>query len=134
MFYLSFKNVLENILSKRSLFVSILLGVLILAACAGQTEEPPGVGEKAERGYAVCNSIIEALEQYKTSEGVYPASLDELVPDYASSVPTEVNDQPIVYSKGGDSFSLSFGYIGPGMNICTYSTEEGGKWHCSGAY
>jgi hypothetical protein len=107
--------------------------LLALTACNLFTvDEPPGVGEKAEIGYAALAPIIKALEQHRTDTGTYPASLDELVPDYLSEIPTEVNDQPIYYKIVEGSFTLSFHYVGPGMNTCTYTPED--KWHCSGAY
>ena len=119
---------------RRILNILLLLGALLLTACAGQTEEPPGMGAKAERGYAVCNFIIQILELYKSDTGTYPDSLAELVPNYSSSMPAEVNGEPIIYHKTADGYELSFSYIGPGMNVCTYSTQEGRQWRCSGAY
>jgi hypothetical protein len=117
--------------AKKAIFLTIIL--LALTACNLFTvDEPPGVGEKAEIGYAALDPIIKALEQYHTDTGTYPASLDELVLEYLSGVPTEVNDEPISYTKIGESYSLAFHYTGPGMNTCTYTPEE--KWHCSGAY
>ncbi len=112
----------------------LFVALLALAACnlLTTTEEAPGVGEKAERGYAVCGPIITALEQYQAENDAYPEVLEELVPDYLPETPTEVNDQPINYTKSDESFSLSFHYIGPGMNTCTYTPRN--KWKCSGAY
>lgn len=110
----------------------VLTGWFALACAVVPTEEPPGVGEKAERGYAACNPIIHALEQYQSEKGEYPESLAELTPDYLAAIPTEVNNEPISYTKTEESFSLSFYYIGPGMNICTFTPEE--QWQCSGAY
>jgi hypothetical protein len=115
-------------------FVLLFISILWLLACSGRTEEPPGTGIKANQGYAACNYIIAVLEDYKSAKGTYPASLEDLVPGYASSIPTEVNGQPIVYSKSDEDYTLSFSYIGPGMNYCTYSTEDGRKWRCSGAH
>lgn len=114
--------------------ILLVLAVLLLTACAGQTEEPPGVGIKAQNGYAACNFIIEVLDQYNNDTGGYPASLEELIPDYSPSIPTEVNGQPIVYHKTAEGYDLSFSYIGPGMNTCTYSTPDGRNWRCSGAH
>lgn len=113
--------------------VLVVMVVLAAFACSAlPTEEPPGVGEKAERGYAACSLIIHALEQYHSEKGEYPESLAELTPDYLAAIPTEVNNEPISYMKTEESFSLSFYYIGPGMNICTFTPEE--QWQCSGAY
>ena len=115
-----------------SLFLMLVVGNPFTACTLVPTEEPPGVGEKADRGYAVSAPIINALEQYKYEKGAYPDSLDELVPDYLTSIPSEVNDNPLAYKKTDESFSLSFYYLGPGMNACTYTPEN--AWRCSGAY
>ncbi len=113
-------------------FSFLFITCLTLAACSLFTPEPPGVGEKAERGYAALDPIIKALEQYHTDKGAYPESLEELVPYYITSIPTQVNDESIFYTKSGESYSLAFHYIGPGMNTCTYTPED--NWQCSGAY
>jgi hypothetical protein len=110
----------------------IFISMISISCSALPTEEPPGVGEKAERGYAITEPVIAALEQYKADKGSYPAALAELVPDYLSAVPTKNDILDFSYSSTGDSFSYSFHYIGPGMNTCTYTPEE--KWRCSGAF
>ena len=118
---------------RRKIVLFLFLIVFILA-CSSilPTEEPPGVGEKAERGYTTCAPIITALEQYLLETGEYPGSLAELVPNYLAVVPNEVNDQPISYTKTEEGYSLSFHYIGPGMNSCTFTPAD--EWSCSGAY
>lgn len=111
----------------------LVIAFIVLLACnLLSTPEPPGVGEKANQGYAVCDPIIAALEQSHLKTGVYPEALMELVPDYLADVPTEVNDEPITYLRTGESYSLQFHYTGPGMNTCTYTPKD--KWQCSGAY
>ncbi len=113
--------------------VLFFLATLLIVACnLIATPEPPGVGEKAELGYAVCDPIVKALEQYQAENDAYPETLTELIPKYLVEVPTDVNDQPISYTRTSGSFSLAFHYLGPGMNTCT-STPEG-QWQCSGAY
>ncbi len=117
--------------SKRLQFLLITIPFLIACSLFAAVD-PPGVGEKAELGYAACDPIIAALEQYKADKGIYPELLEELQPDYLSDAPAEVNDEPISYTKTDESYSLAFHYIGPGMNTCAYTPED--KWHCSGAY
>ena len=117
-------------IKKTALF--FLATLLIIACNLIATPEPPGVGEKAELGYAVCDPIVKALEQYRAENDAYPETLAELAPKYLVEVPTDVNDQPISYTRTSGSFSLAFHYIGPGMNTCTYTPED--KWQCSGAY
>lgn len=118
----------------------IITGVVLLAfllACSGTelfpTEEPPGVGEKAEKGYAASEPVIAALEKYRNDHGAYPETLTELVPDYLPAAPTKTEDLDFSYSKTGDGYQFSFHYLGPGMNSCTF-TPESKAWDCSGAY
>jgi hypothetical protein len=118
----------------------ITAGIVILAfllACNGAgilpTEEPPGVGEKAEKGYAASEPVIAALEKYQTDHGSYPEKLAELVPDYLPAAPTKTDELDFSYSSTGDSYHFSFHYIGPGMNTCAF-TPETKKWECSGAF
>lgn len=113
-------------------YLFFLFALAALTACKFFTAEPPGVGEKAEIGYAALDPIIKALEQFHADTSIYPETLEELVPDYISSIPAEVNSESILYTKTDESYSLAFHYTGPGMNTCTYTPED--KWHCSGAY
>ncbi len=114
--------------------IAILFIVFILACnTIIPTVEPPGVGKKAEKGYKLSEPIIAALEQYKAGHGSYPKKLDELAPDYLPEPPVNTDEIDFSYSSTGESYSLSFHYIGPGMNNCTYKPETK-KWNCSGAY
>jgi len=117
---------------KKNIFLACFV-ILFVSACSLLQNDPaPGVGEKAEAGYAACEPILAALERYKFERGEYPESLTALTPDYLTEVPTRVNDQDLQYSKAGASYSLSFHYLGPGMNTCTYTPKDG--WKCSGAF
>ena len=118
-------------LTRASLFLAIIT-MVILACNAIPTEEPPGVGEKAEKGYAASEPVIAALEKYRADNGSYPEKLAELVPDYLPAVPTKTDELDFSYLKNGESYSFSFHYLGPGMNTCKFTPEE--KWKCSGAY
>ncbi len=127
---------IKNIIQKRNSIKNIpflLTAILLIMSCKlFIADEPPGVGEKVERGYAALDPVIKALEQYQTEKDQYPETLEKLVPEFISSIPTEVNDESIFYAKSGESYSLAFHYIGPGMNTCTYTPEN--DWQCSGAY
>jgi hypothetical protein len=107
--------------------------MIVIPACSViATPEPPGVGEKAEKGYAASQPVIAALEQYHADHGSYPEELTELIPEYLALNPLTTEVQDFSYSKNGESYSLSFHYLGPGMNTCNYTPAE--KWKCSGAY
>ena len=110
-----------------------------LGACSGvpqisigPTDEPPGVGEKAERGYAASEPVIAALEEFRKDHGEYPELVAYLVPDYLPVLWTGGEDLDYSYSTSDGSFAFSFHYRGPGMNTCKYKPDA--EWHCSGAY
>jgi hypothetical protein len=124
---------------KTSLHLLAAAFVAILSACSDlslpgilPTDEPPGVGEKYEKGYAASAPVIEALEKYRADHDAYPQKLAELVPDYLPAAPGKTDALDFSYSSTGDSYSFSFHYTGPGMNTCTFKPGE--DWRCSGAY
>ena len=103
--------------------------LLLLAGC-----ERPGEGAKAAAGYAACEPVIEALEQFDAENRLYPDALVDLVPSYLSEVPGEVGGYPLDYraTDAGRSYELTFSYSGPGMNRCRYRPDTG--WACNGYY
>lgn len=124
---------------KKQLGLLVIVVAAGLAACSGvpqiridPTDEPPGVGEKAERGYAASEPVIAALEAYREDQGGYPELVVHLVPDYLPVLWTGGEDLDYSYSLTSEGYSFSFHYIGPGMNTCTYKPEAG--WRCSGAF
>lgn len=118
---------------KQLLAVSVFIASVPACNALVPAEEPPGVGEKAEKGYALSAPVIAGLEEYKADHGSYPEKLDQLIPDYLSSVPTKTAELEFSYFSDGKSYRFSFHYIGPGMNTCDYAPEAK-EWKCSGAY
>jgi hypothetical protein len=107
---------------------------LVLGACG----DPPGKGPKAERGYQRSAPIIAALERYRAERGQYPDSLRMLVPRYLPERALRVPDHPqehypLQYQRTATGFELTFRYVGPGMNECTY-TPVAKKWDCGGYF
>jgi hypothetical protein len=96
------------------------------------TDEPPGVGAQAEKGYAASEPVLAAIEHYRADHGAYTQSLAQLVPEYLPAVPGKADGLEFSFSSTGDDYSFSFHYLGPGMNTCTYVPRTG--WHCSGAF
>ncbi len=111
------------------LVAMLLLAVLLAAAC-----EKPGEGAKAEAWYAAARPIIASLNSYHQDVGRYPQELSALVPVYLTEVPKGPDGQPFEYKwiAPGTSYSLTFRYAGPGMNICAYTPET--AWRCYGYY
>jgi len=91
----------------------------------------PGKGPKAARGYAQAQPIINALAAYHRAHDAYPDQLSTLVPDYLDSVAVRA---PVEYSKlASDDYEVSFRYVGPGSNHCTYRASAR-VWSCSGLF
>jgi len=96
--------------------------------------DPPGKGKMAERGYALCAPLIEALEKYRADNQRYVGSLNGLAPKYLARLPDEqLNAMRVTYFSRGLDYELSFSYGGPGMNTCIYKSEAG-TWSCMGYY
>jgi hypothetical protein len=112
--------------------------VSTLAACqvVDLFRDPPGKGSKAERGYRKSAPLIAALDRYRVIHGGYPETLEELVPDFLDSLPRESNKDGVILaytrSASAKDYLISFSYVGPGMNSCTYSPAV--RWKCSGYY
>ena len=91
----------------------------------------PGKGPKAARGYAHAQPIINALAAYHRAHDVYPDELSTLVPGYLDSVAFRA---PVEYRKlASDDYEVSFRYVGPGSNHCTYRASAR-VWSCSGLF
>jgi hypothetical protein len=119
---------------RRLLLLLACLLLVSLTGCnllSGLFGPPPGQGPKAEQGYAASAPVIAALAAYYADRQTYPAALEELTPGYLSTVP-KPEQTPLRYTRSEQSYQLEFKYAGPGMNICTYTPEEG--WHCIGYY
>lgn len=109
--------------------IRYLIAVVLLIAITG-CNEAPGEGRKAEEGYRLAEPIIVALEQYHEDKGEYPASLEDLIPDYLDEIPSGEWIEGFRYDQDQDSYALSFDYVGPCMNTCTYIPGKG--WDCGG--
>ena len=122
-----------------------------LACFVASCGTPPGKGRKAEAGYRAAAPIIAALDKFHNERGNYPTNLIELVPTFLPNSKAllyrggfepihsprtdamEVEDREFIYRPHKDSFSLTFGYTGPGMNTCSYDSKTE-KWSASGYY
>ena len=104
------------------------LGLLcvVIATCPA-----PGKGPKAARGYAQARPIINALAAYHRAHNDYPGEVSTLVPGYLDSVAFHA---PIEYRRlTSDDYEVSFRYVGPGRNDCTYRASVR-VWSCSGLF
>lgn len=102
----------------------MMLGV-VSTGCAWYGPDP-GQGEKAQALFKKSEPIIISLEKFYAKEGVYPASLDELVPQYLQKSAYS----GFIYLRNLGSYELTFSYEAPGVNSCTYTPEH--AWNCKG--
>lgn len=126
---LTLRRTLQSPLFPPLLLVALVAFALLLAGC-----EKPGEGAKAEEGYSAARPIIASLNSYHEGASHYPQDLEALVPVFLTEVPKGPGGQPFEYRwvAPGDSYSLTFRYTGPGMNVCTYTPED--AWRCYGYY
>ena len=81
--------------------------------------------------------ILLALQLYRTEEGHFPGSLNELVPEYLKEIPPDrfASDGKFIYKKDGKSISLYS--VGPdgvddgGKTEATMSSQQGDVIICS---
>ncbi len=116
----------------RSIKLSLVIASAFLAACPA-----PGKGAKAEREYHRAAPVIAAIDHYHAATGEYPPSLETLMPQYLDSLslrrPESIQESTFEYDRLSDGFELSFRYVGPGMNRCTYRSSTK-AWTCSGYF
>ena len=73
--------------------------------------------------------IVGAIDYYYSNKGVYPASLNELVPNYLPSIPKNLITRNTDWKYESDGDHYDFGYLEypDSLNlsvICTYSSRE----------
>jgi hypothetical protein len=113
--------------------IFLIAVAVILSACAA-----PGEGAKAKSGYTAAGPVIAALEAYRQASGVYPPSLNQLVPrfiavDQLAATMPDNKVAPFKYRQVDNGYELLFSYAGPGINQCVYK-ESTKAWKCYGAY
>jgi hypothetical protein len=133
----------------------IVLLIPFLAFCLTSCWSAPGQGRKAEAGYRDAAPVIAALEKFHHDRGIYPATLNELVPQYLPSAAllNHGGKQPVrpprtaafvsgwdnryrfgyYRDKNASAYSLQFSYTGPGMNHCWYDSKTK-QWTAQGYY
>lgn len=89
---------------------------------------PPGKGPDAAKGMRVSNGVVSAIESYRSARQMYPASLEDMVPEFLGGVPHLSNGSSLEYQRLGQSFKLTFNYANPLPVHCTI--YPGKKWAC----
>lgn len=98
------------------------------------------VGEEPRKRFAIeaAAPVVDALSRYRGARGAYPDSLAQLAPAFlparvATGALPAREDFPggLEYTPGRGGYTLTFHYVGPGANTCTY-TPASTRWSCSG--
>ena len=106
----------------------LVLALLLGGAWTYFKPLPPGKGPNAAAGMRAGTAILRTLESFRGSRGVYPLSLEDMVPEYLSGLPRLSNGSSWEYQRLGGSFKLTFNYANPLPVHCSY--EPGTKWAC----
>ena len=101
-------------------------------------EKPISQAEEFDTGKTTGNSIVNALEEYYLENGVYPETLEVLIPNYLSELPTTITGQMFNYKllsiESSNPYSLSFPLSTKISTACYYfrSLELQGlnPWDC----
>ncbi|MGH7291684.1 MAG: hypothetical protein ACREJT_10770, partial [Myxococcota bacterium] len=101
--------------ARSSGLVRLTAGALLLLAIFGSSRVAASMQRTARDQTAL--DVLVALEAYKKDKGMYPESLDELVPEYVTEVPRPAigvirdEDDRFAYSNYGDSYALEFASV-----------------------
>ena len=105
--------------------VSVLFWQSILY---GETQSPEMITQRNG------TTIVGALDQYYRRYSHFPATLQELTPQYFSELPVAVTTQNTgwLYALTDDTYTLGYWYWPDkhGVMLCTYSSAVG-RWKCS---
>ncbi|MGH9867022.1 MAG: hypothetical protein ACREAA_02510 [Candidatus Polarisedimenticolia bacterium] len=77
------------------------------------------------------DTIISALEAYRSSSGSYPVALEDLVPTHMPTVPLSamgvLGSVPFTYSRD-DRGGFLLGFPAPSFMLC--AAHQAGQWSC----
>lgn len=100
------------------MLVVVIMGVLIGVAAVNILGQ--GKTAKIAATKASMSTTASMIKNYNLQEGVYPASLDNLIPKYMEKIPLDAWKRPLVYIPGNSG-------AGAGAHpFQLYSSGEGG--------
>lgn len=109
------------------LYALLVPAALIVAfALANPAETAPARDVEGE-------TIAQSIVQFHNDRGIYPDSLDQLIPDYLSSITDPGTQWGWLYTVQGDEFWLAYvsGFDSLGYTLCLIHTSKL-SWDCSG--
>lgn len=110
--------------------VLLVLAALIAAGWYFLKPLPPGKGPKAQTAMRQMAPVIQAAEAYRSANGLYPADLDELVPQFLPGTPRLAQGGSVEYSRLMGRYKLTFSYSDPLPIHCDWRPERP-KWECA---
>ncbi|MBK7349462.1 MAG: hypothetical protein IPI92_06315 [Gemmatimonadetes bacterium] len=106
----------------------VVLAALLAGGYLFYKPLPPGKGPNAAAGMRAGGTIVQVLEGYRSSRGMYPQSLEDMVPEYLAGVPHLSNGSSFEYERLGANFKLTFNYTNPLPVHCSYQPAT--RWAC----
>lgn len=91
---------------------------------------PPGQGPVAASAMRASSGVVNAVEAYRSARGMYPGSLEDMVPDFLGGVPKLKNGATLDYMRLGNNYKLTFSYTNPLPAHCTHEPTEHKMWAC----
>ncbi len=92
-------------------------------------------GPTVQEGQVRAETLLNALEQYKTDTGIYPPDLQTLIPAYLPEIPRPAPRWEYIYTveTNGEGFVIFF-EVGRNFDgdYCEYE-REAKAWRCSDA-
>jgi len=116
-------------MKKASLFLFIMIISLIPSGCRNDFDDN-------KENQAIGNFIIAALDDYQEqNNGEYPSSLDDLVPNYLTSLPETVRGEEFEYFPDKlEGYYLCFGPWSNDKYGCCYNKwfdSQFDSWDCT---
>lgn len=108
----------------------IVLVALIAGAWFYFKPLPPGQGPVAAAAMRSSSGVMNAIEAYRSARGMYPASLEDMVPDYMGGLPRLKNGASLEYQRFGANYKLTINYTNPLPVHCSHEPTQTKQWEC----
>lgn len=110
----------------------LVLAALIAGAWFYFKPLPPGQGPVAASAMRVGGSVVGAIEAYRSARGVYPFTMDDMVPEFMGAVPKLKHGATFEYQRLGSNYKLTFNYTNPLPVHCSHesSSPPSKPWAC----
>ncbi len=108
----------------------VVVALLIAGAWFYLKPLPPGKGPEAAAGRRASVGLISAIESYRNARGLYPVSLNDMIPEFLAGVPRFKNGATFEYRRLGSNYKLTFNYTNPLPVHCSHDSNSSEPWVC----